>query len=74
MATPLEGLKYVDIPEPEARGQNQVLIGVEFSPLNQNDLLLARGIYGTRSRSVTRSSIFGIPLCVKRSQSLTGPA
>ena len=45
---PLEGLKYVDIPEPEAPAQNQVLIGVEFSPLNQSDLLLARGIYGTR--------------------------
>jgi len=44
---PLEGLKYVDIPEPEAPAQNQVLIGVEFSPLNQSDLLLARGIYGT---------------------------
>src|SRR5580693_6618169 len=45
---PLEGLKYLDIPEPAAPGPNQVLIGVEFSPLNQSDLLLARGIYGTR--------------------------
>ena len=45
---PLEGLKYVDIPEPDAPGPNQVLIAVEFSPLNQSDLLLARGIYGTR--------------------------
>jgi len=45
---PIEGLKYVDIPEPEAPGPNQVLIAVEFSPLNQSDLLLARGIYGTR--------------------------
>jgi NADPH:quinone reductase-like Zn-dependent oxidoreductase len=45
---PLEGLKYVEIPAPEAPGPNQVLIGVEFSPLNQSDLLLARGIYGTR--------------------------
>jgi NADPH:quinone reductase-like Zn-dependent oxidoreductase len=45
---PLEGLKYVDIPGPEAPGPNQVLIGVEFSPLNENDLLLARGIYGSR--------------------------
>src|SRR6202795_3089671 len=44
----VEGLKYVDIPEPAAPGPNQVLIGVEFSPLNQSDLLLARGIYGTR--------------------------
>ena len=45
---PIEGLKYVDIPEPEAPGPNQVLIGVEFSPLNPNDLLLAQGIYGVR--------------------------
>jgi NADPH:quinone reductase-like Zn-dependent oxidoreductase len=45
---PVEGLKRVDIPEPEAPGSNQVLIEVEFSPLNQNDLLLARGIYAMR--------------------------
>ncbi len=43
---PLEGLTYVDIPAPEAPDPNQVLIGVEFSPLNQSDLLLAQGIYG----------------------------
>jgi NADPH:quinone reductase-like Zn-dependent oxidoreductase len=45
---PLEGLKYVDIPAPDAPGPNQVLVGVEFSPLNQSDLLLAQGIYGAR--------------------------
>src|SRR6202049_109559 len=45
---PIEGLKYVDIPAPEAPGPNQVLIGIEFSPLNQSDLLLARGIYASR--------------------------
>jgi NADPH:quinone reductase-like Zn-dependent oxidoreductase len=45
---PVEGLQYVDIPEPAAPGPNQVLIGVEFSPLNPSDLLLARGIYGIR--------------------------
>ena len=45
---PLEGLEYLNIPTPPAPGPNEVLIGVEFSPLNQSDLLLARGIYGTR--------------------------
>jgi NADPH:quinone reductase-like Zn-dependent oxidoreductase len=45
---PVEGLKYVDIPEPDAPGPNQVLIGVEFSPINPSDLLLAQGIYGIR--------------------------
>ena len=42
---PVEGLKYVDLPEPEPPGPSQVLIGVEFSPVNPSDLLLARGIY-----------------------------
>jgi NADPH:quinone reductase-like Zn-dependent oxidoreductase len=45
---PVEGLKYVDIPAPDAPGPNQVLIGVEFSPINPSDLLLAQGIYGIR--------------------------
>ena len=45
---PIEGLNYVDIPEPKAPGPNEVLIGIEFSPLNPSDLLLAQGIYGVR--------------------------
>src|SRR3984893_13964554 len=45
---PVEGLKLVDIPAPDAPGPNQVLIGVEFSPINPSDLLLARGIYALR--------------------------
>jgi NADPH:quinone reductase-like Zn-dependent oxidoreductase len=31
---PVDGLQYVDIPEPDPPGPNQVLIGVEFSPIN----------------------------------------
>src|ERR1700741_1316467 len=45
---PAEALKYVDIPEPQAPGPNQVLMGVEFSPVNPSDLLLANGIYALR--------------------------
>src|SRR6266849_5789350 len=45
---PVEGLNYADIPAPEGPGPNQVLIGIEFSPLNPSDLLLARGIYALR--------------------------
>jgi NADPH:quinone reductase-like Zn-dependent oxidoreductase len=45
---PVDGLEYVDIPEPDAPGPNQVLIGVEFSPINPNDLSVARGTYGFR--------------------------
>src|ERR1700757_5201834 len=45
---PVESLESVDLPEPAAPSPNQVRIGVEFSPLNPSDLLLARGIYGIR--------------------------
>ena len=45
---PVDGLKYVDMPEPDAPGPNQVLIGVEFSPINPNDLNVARGTYAFR--------------------------
>src|SRR6266853_1700874 len=45
---PVEGLRYVDIPGPDAPGPNQLLIGVEFSPVNPSDLLLAEGMYALR--------------------------
>src|SRR6202045_3482069 len=45
---PVDGLQYVDIPEPDAPGHNQVLISVEFSPINPNDLRVAQGIYAFR--------------------------
>jgi NADPH:quinone reductase-like Zn-dependent oxidoreductase len=45
---PVDGLEYVDIPEPDAPGPNQVLLGVEFSPINPNDLMVAQGIYAFR--------------------------
>src|SRR5229473_3171911 len=45
---PSEGLRYVDIPAPDAVGPNQVLIGVEFAPIDPSDLLVANGIYPLR--------------------------
>src|ERR1700738_3391159 len=45
---PVDGLEYVDIREPDASGPNQVRIGVEFSPINPNDLMVAQGIYAFR--------------------------
>jgi NADPH:quinone reductase-like Zn-dependent oxidoreductase len=45
---PVDGLQYVDIPEPGSPIPNQVLIGVEFSPINPNDLMVAQGVYAVR--------------------------
>src|ERR1700746_3944241 len=45
---PVDGLEYVDIPDPDAPGPNEALIGVEFSPINPNDFMVAQGIYAFR--------------------------
>src|SRR6476646_12259631 len=45
---PVDGLEFVEISETDAPGPNQVLTGVEFSPINPNDLMLAQGIYAIR--------------------------
>ena len=45
---PAESLAFVQIQEPAAPGPGQVLIGVEFSPINLNDLLVVRGLYPLR--------------------------
>src|SRR5437879_8745256 len=45
---PVEAIKDVVIHGPEAPSPNQVLIGVEVSPINPSDLLLANGIYALR--------------------------
>ncbi len=42
---PVEGLGMVDVPEPKAPGANEVLVAIEYSPINPNDLLVAQGAY-----------------------------
>jgi NADPH:quinone reductase-like Zn-dependent oxidoreductase len=42
---PASFLQYVHVPEPNQPGRNEVLIQVDFSPVNPNDLMLALGIY-----------------------------
>jgi len=42
---PTQFLHQVELPEPQEPGHDQVLIQVDFSPLNPNDLMLAQGIY-----------------------------
>jgi hypothetical protein len=44
----MDGLEFVEIAEPPEPGTNQVLVGVEFSPINPNDLSVARGTYAFR--------------------------
>src|SRR5260370_26509478 len=46
---PATGLEYRDVPEPQKPGVGQVLVGVEFAPINFSDILVARGLYPLRT-------------------------
>lgn len=45
---PAAGLEFRDVPEPEKPGVGQVLVGVEFAPINFSDILVAQGLYALR--------------------------
>lgn len=42
---PTQTLKLVELPEPGAPGEGEVLIGMEFAPINGNDLLVVKGMF-----------------------------
>ena len=45
---PAQGLVCVDIPEPDAPEAGQVIVQMEFSPINVSDLLVANGLFPTK--------------------------
>jgi len=44
----VEGIELREVPEPAAPKPGEVLVGVEFSPINFNDLMVVWGIYAWR--------------------------
>jgi mitochondrial enoyl-[acyl-carrier protein] reductase / trans-2-enoyl-CoA reductase len=47
---PAEVAKLVQLPDPGSPGPGQVLIRMEYSPINPSDLLQIRGLYGIRPK------------------------
>lgn len=45
---PTQTLKLVDLPEPEEPGADEVLVAMEFAPINGNDLLVVKGVFAFR--------------------------
>lgn len=45
IGNPLETLKFVELPDPTAPGKGEVIIRMEYSPINSSDLMVAKGIY-----------------------------
>src|ERR1700738_4412765 len=45
---PLEVLEFIELPEPSAPAADEILVGVEFAPINMNDLYLIEGVFPIR--------------------------
>src|SRR5258708_19695568 len=45
---PSAALEFGEIPGPEKPGPGQVLVAVEYAPINFSDILVARGLYALR--------------------------
>lgn len=45
---PATGLELRELPDPASPGADQVLVGVEYAPVNFSDILVARGLYPLR--------------------------
>jgi NADPH:quinone reductase-like Zn-dependent oxidoreductase len=41
----VEGIELREVPEPAAPKSGEALVGVEFSPINFNDLMVVWGVY-----------------------------
>jgi NADPH:quinone reductase-like Zn-dependent oxidoreductase len=41
----VEGVELREVPEPDTPKPGEVLVGVEFSPINFNDLMVVWGVY-----------------------------
>jgi NADPH:quinone reductase-like Zn-dependent oxidoreductase len=46
---PVRSLEYRELPDPDKPSIGQVLVGVEFSPINFSDILVAHGLYPLRA-------------------------
>jgi NADPH:quinone reductase-like Zn-dependent oxidoreductase len=44
---PATGLEFRELPEPDSPGASQVMVAVEYAPINFSDILVARGLYPT---------------------------
>ena len=50
---PEEGLRLAEIAEPDHPRSGQILIRVEYAPINDSDLLLASGLYALQPKLPT---------------------
>lgn len=69
---PWEVVETVTLPDPGAPGAGEVIIDMEFAPINPSDLVLMRGLYGVKPKLPAPVGSEGVARVVKAGSGVTG--
>lgn len=69
---PWEVVETVSLPDPGAPGAGEIVIDMEFSPINPSDLVLMRGLYGVKPNLPAAVGAEGVARVAKIGSGVTG--
>ncbi|MBN9594616.1 MAG: zinc-dependent alcohol dehydrogenase family protein [Afipia sp.] len=69
---PWEVVETVTLPDPGAPGSAEIIIDMEFSPINPSDLVLMRGLYGVKPKLPAPVGTEGVARVVKIGADVAG--
>lgn len=69
---PWEVVETVSLPDPGAPGAGEIVVDMEFSPINPSDLVLIRGLYGVKPNLPAPVGAEGVARVAKIGSGVTG--
>ena len=69
---PWEVVETVTLPDPGAPGSGEIIIDMEFSPINPSDLVLMRGLYGVKPKLPAPVGTEGVARVIKIGADVAG--
>ena len=69
---PWEVVETVSLPDPGAPGASEIVVDMEFSPINPSDLVLMRGLYGVKPNLPAPVGAEGVARVAKIGSGVTG--
>lgn len=69
---PWDVVETVSLPDPGAPGAGEIVVDMEYSPINPSDLVLMRGFYGVKPKLPAPLGYEGVALVTKVGSGVTG--
>ncbi len=69
---PWDVVETITLPDPGAPGAGEVVVDMEFSPINPSDLVLMRGVYGVKPKLPAPVGAEGVARVTKIGSGVTG--